>query len=56
MAAADLVRFGRMPTDESRLRRVLDEARETAIGLDRWMAALAEAEQAEDEASSEAVG
>ena len=38
MAVADSVRFGRVPTDETRLRRILDLARDVARDLDGQIA------------------
>jgi len=46
MALVDSVRFGRLPTDEARLRRVLDMARDLARDLDRQLVPDVEAEQA----------
>jgi len=46
MAVADSVRFGRIPTDESRLRLAVDLARSVARDLDTQLIARAEAEEA----------
>jgi hypothetical protein len=51
MAVADSVRFGRLATDEARLRGAVDLARDIARDLDRQLA-----EQAEAEAAAEAAG
>jgi hypothetical protein len=48
MGVADSVRFGRVPTDETRLRRAVDLARDLARDLDRRLAEEAEAEAAEE--------
>ncbi len=50
MAVADIVRFGRTPADEARLRRAVDLARSVARGLDTQLVARAEAEAAAEAA------
>ncbi len=51
MAVADSVRFGRLPTDDARLRGAVDSARDIARDIDRQLAA-----QTESAAAAEAVG
>ena len=55
MAVADRVRFARVPADEQRLRRTIDEARATAREIDRLVAAATAATEAAA-ATSEAAG
>lgn len=50
MAVADIVRFGRTPADEVRLRRAVDLARDAARDLDSQLTARAEAEEAAEAA------
>ncbi len=50
MAVADIVRFGRTPADEARLRRAVDLARDAARDLDAQLRARAEAEAAAEAA------
>jgi len=50
MEVSDSVRFGRVPADESRLRRTLDLARSVAGDLDAQLTARAEAEEAAEAA------
>ena len=50
MAVADSVRFGRVPTDEARLRRILDLARDVACDLNARLLAQAAANEAAEAA------